>query len=83
MQKRTRSLLEELDSLHREKFNDRDQDLMLESRANHVIVSAIRIIEQIEKVYSPERAENLTRKLLNSIRDRDPAKFSKTIRRVR
>jgi hypothetical protein len=83
MQKRTRSLLEELDSLHREKFNDRDQDLILESRANHVIVSAIRIIEQIEKVYSPERAENLTRKLLNSIRDRDPAKFSKTIRRVR
>lgn len=83
MQKRTRSLLEELDSLHREKFNDRDQDLMLESRANHVIVSAIRIIEQIEKIYSPERAENLTRKLLNSIRDRDPAKFSKTIRRVR
>lgn len=83
MQKRTRSLLEELDSLHREKFNDRDQDLMLESRANHVIVSAIRIIEQIEKVYSPERAENLTRKLLNSIRDRDPAKFSKTIRRAR
>jgi hypothetical protein len=83
MQKRTRSLLEELDSLHRDKFGDRDQALMLESRANHVIVSAIRIIEQIEKVYSPERAENLTRKLLNSIRDRDPAKFSKTIRRAR
>jgi hypothetical protein len=83
MQKQTRSLLEELDSLHREKYNDRDQALMLESRANHVIVSAIRIIEQLEKIYSPERAENLTRKLLNSIRDRDPAKFSKTIRRVR
>ena len=83
MQKRTRSLLEELDSLHRDKFSDRDQALMLESRANHVIVSAIRIIEQIEKLYSADRAENLTRKLLNSIRDRDPAKFSKTIRRVR
>ena len=83
MQKQTRSLLEELDSLHREKYNDSDQALILESRANHVIVSAIRIIEQIEKVYSPERAENLTRKLLNSIRDRDPAKFSKTIRRSR
>lgn len=77
MQKRTRSILDELDSL----YIERDQRLMLENRANTLIENAIRLLDQIEETYSPDQAENLTRKLLNAIRQRDPAKFTRAARR--
>lgn len=77
MQRRTRSLLEELDSLYAE----RDRRLIIESRASNVIASAINLLEQIEQSFPPEQAENLTRKLLNAIRTKDPSRFSKTVRK--
>ena len=81
MQKRTRSILEELDAIYTEKQADRDKRYIIESRASNVIASAIRLIEQIETMYTAEQAENLTRKLLNAIRDRDPKKFSRSVRK--
>jgi hypothetical protein len=81
MQKKTRSILEELDSIYQDRNRDRDRRYIIESRASNVIASAIRLIEQIEQEFSPEQAENLSRKLLNAIRDRDPAKFMRTVRR--
>jgi len=63
MQKKTRSLLEELDSM----YVDRDQRHVIENRANNIISSAIRLLEQIDEAYTPEQAENLTRKLINAI----------------
>jgi hypothetical protein len=82
MQKRTRSILEELDALYTEKNADRDRRYIIESRADNVIASAIRLIEQIESSYSPEQADNLIRKLLNAIRDKDAKKFTRTVRRT-
>lgn len=81
MQKKTRSILEELDTIYQEKYRDNDRRYIIESRASNVIASAIRLIEQIEQEFSAEQAENLTRKLLNAIRDRDPNKFIRTVRR--
>lgn len=78
MQKKTRSLLEELDSL----YIERDRRVVIENRAANVIASAIRLIEQIESEYSPEQAENLTRKLLNAIKNKDSGKFSRSVRRT-
>jgi hypothetical protein len=78
MQKKTRSLLEELDSM----YVERDSRLIIEARADNVIASAIRLIEQIELEYSNEQAENLTRKLLNAIRTKDSGKFSRSVRRT-
>jgi F0F1-type ATP synthase membrane subunit b/b' len=78
MQKKTRSLLEELDSL----YIERDRKLVLENRASNIIQSAIRLLEQIESEYSAEQAENLTRKLLNAIRTRDASKFARSVRRT-
>ena len=78
MQKKTRSLLEELDSL----YIERDRRLLIENRAASVITTAIRLIEQIESEYSPEQAENLTRKLLNAIRTKDSGKFSRSVKRT-
>lgn len=78
MQKKTRSLLEELDSM----YVERDRRLIIENRAQHVIESAIRLLEQIEQEYTAEQAENLTRKLLNAIRLKDTGKFARSVRRT-
>jgi len=78
MQKKTRSLLEELDSM----YVERDQRHVIENRAVNVISSAIRLLEQIDSSYSIEDAQNLQRKLLNAINQRDPGKFTRTVRRT-
>lgn len=77
MQKKTRSILEELDAL----YVERDRKHVLESRATNVIASAIRLFEQIEHDYTPEQAEVLQRKLLNAIKLRDPGKFTRSVRK--
>lgn len=82
MQKRTRSILEELDAIYLEKHADRDRRYVIESRATNVIASAVRLIEQIEAAYPEEQAENLVRKLLNAIRDKDAKKFTRSVRRT-
>ena len=78
MQKKTRSLLEELDSM----YIERDSRHVIETRASNIISSAIRLLEQIDENYTPEQAENLTRKLINAIKLRDPGKFTRTVRKT-
>ena len=78
MQKRTRSILDELESM----YVERDRRLVIENRAANVIANAIRLLEQIDEEFEPEQAENLTRKLLNAIRTRDTGKFSRSVRRT-
>ena len=78
MQKKTRSILEELDHM----YIERDNRHIIENRASNVIASAIRLLEQIEQNYDAEQAENLQRKLLNAIRLRDASKFTRTVRRT-
>jgi len=78
MQKKTLSLLEELDKM----YIERDRRHVLESRANNIITSAINLLEQIDQTYSAEQAEVLTRKLLNAIRARDASKFSRSVRKA-
>jgi hypothetical protein len=82
MHKKTRSILEELDALYTEKHADRDRRYVIESRASNVLASAIRLVEQIEQSYPPEDAENLIRKLLNAIRNKDSSKFIRTVRKT-
>jgi hypothetical protein len=82
MQKKTRSILEDLDSIYSERYQERDRRYIIESRASNVIASAVRLIEQIESAYPADQAENLVRKLLNAIRAKDPSKFTRTVRRT-
>lgn len=82
MQKKTRSILEELDAIYNKKYADRDTRHIIESRASNIIASAIRLLEQIDSTFPQDQAENLNRKLLNAIRDRDPGKFTRTVRRT-
>jgi hypothetical protein len=78
MQKKTRSLLEELDSM----YIEREARHVIENRANNIIVSAIRLLEQIDETYTADQAENLKRKLINAINHRDPGKFTRTVRKT-
>jgi len=83
MQKQTRSILEELDALYTErKATVNDRRYIIEGRATNVIASAIRLLEQIEDNYTPEQAENLSRKLINAIRFKDPGKFIRSVRKA-
>jgi hypothetical protein len=82
MQKRTRSILEELDAIYIEKNADRDRRYIIESRAQNVIASAVRLVEQIESTYPADQAENLVRKLLNAIKNKDAGKFTRSVRRT-
>jgi hypothetical protein len=77
MQKKTRSLLEELEAIG----NNRDTKHIIESRAHNIITSAINLLEMINKNYDPEKAAILERKLLNAIKARDQDRFSRSIRK--
>jgi hypothetical protein len=78
VQKRTRSILTELDEL----LTHKDKDNLLESRANNIINGAINLIRYIRENYEAEQAGELERRLLNAIKGQDPAKFSRGIRKI-
>ena len=78
MQKRTRSILTELDEL----LTHKDKDNLLESRANNIINGAINLIRYIRENYDAEQALELERRLLNAIKGQDPAKFARGIRKI-
>ena len=79
MQKRTRSILDEIDSL----LVNKDRENLVESRANNVITSAINLINYIKENYDAEIAQQLENRLLNSIRSQDPNKFIRGVRKLR
>jgi len=79
VQKRTRSILTELDEL----LTHKDKDNLLESRANNIINGAINLIKYIRENYDNEQALELERRLLNAIKGQDPAKFARGIRRLK
>ena len=76
MQKKTRGILEDLDLF----LSTRDQNQVLESRATNIIQGAINIINSIRISYDEETALELERRLINSIRMQDPAKFTRKLR---
>jgi hypothetical protein len=78
VQKRTRSILTELDEL----LTHKDKDNLLESRANNIINGAINLIRYIRENYDAEQALELERRLLNAIKGQDPAKFARGIRKI-
>lgn len=77
MKRQTRSLLEELELLGR----NRDTKHVIENRANNVIASAIHLLEVIERNFTAEQAVILEKKLLIAIKNRDQGKFSRSLKR--
>lgn len=77
MQKKTRSLLEELEAIG----SNRDINHIIENRAHNIITSAINLIELINRHYDKEKAELLEKKLLSSIKSKDQHRFGKSLRK--
>lgn len=75
MKKKTKSLLEEINSMSPK----RDRKQLIETNASQVIGTAINLLEMIEQQYEPEVAADLHKRLVNSIKTKDPKKFSRGI----
>jgi CRISPR/Cas system type I-B associated protein Csh2 (Cas7 group RAMP superfamily) len=79
LQRKTRSILEELESLRL----NRDREQLVESRASHVIQGAINLLSFIKENYTSEQAEELKKRLLLSIRNEDSEKFEKGVKKFK
>jgi hypothetical protein len=75
----TRSLLEELNNIS----SKRNSEEAIESRATHVIDSAINLLNLIRENYTAEQAYELERRMINSIKGGDSGKFVRSIRKLR
>ena len=79
MQNKTRSLLDELTNMPLSK----DKENVVESRASHIIDSAIRLISFIKENFDPETAYKLEKRFHSSIKNMDSNKFSKGVARIK
>ena len=79
MKKRTRSLLEEINSLAPKK----DKTAILESKGNNAISSIINILEMIDSNYPEDTAQDLTKRIMLSIKNRDPERFNRGVKKIR
>ena len=82
MQKKKRSILDELSEIRLTK-SVTDKGNIVESRGLNVINSCINLINNIRENYDPDVALDLERRLLNSIKAQDTAKFSRGIKRAK
>lgn len=78
MKLRTRSILQELNDI----AEVRNKDSLYESRAVNIINSAINLIETLNAHYGSAEADELERRLINAIKGKEPAKFTRGIRRI-
>ena len=79
MQKQTRSILEELSNVSFAK----DKENIVESRASHILDSAIRLLTYIKENFEPETAYKLEKKFHSAIKNMDASKFSKGVARIK
>lgn len=78
MKKRTRSILEELNSVH----GNRDNDHLIDTTANNIIESAINLLTRIHSHYDSDTAGELERRFINSIKGGDPRKFRRSMSKI-
>ena len=71
MKPTTKSLLESLCEL----TPQQDTSLVIETRGTHIIASAIQLLETIQANYGEQLAEEMEKRLLSSIRNRNNGKF--------
>ena len=77
--RRSRSILEEISSYVPQK----SKEDLIEARAQHIIVSAINLLESIDDSFSPAEAEALKKRFVSSIRGSDPARFTRMVNRIK
>jgi len=79
MQKKTKSILEELSQA---RINP-DPENFVESRASHIIDSAINLVNYIKENFDEQTAYTLEKKFNLAIKNLDGSKFSKGVSKVK
>lgn len=77
--RKSRSILEEISTYVPQK----NKEDLIEARAQHIIVSAINLLESIDNSYSIEEAEMLKKRFVSSIRGSDPNRFTRMVKRIK
>ncbi len=77
--RRSKSILEEISSYVPQKSKEE----LIEARAQHIIVSAINLLESIDESFTPEQAEMLKKRFVSSIRGSDPNRFTRMVKRIK
>ena len=77
--RRSRSILEEISTY----VPQRSKEDLIEARAQHIIVSAINLLESIDETFSEEEAEALKKRFVSSIRGADPNRFTRMVNRIK
>ena len=71
MKKTTRSIFDDLHSIHRVK----DSEAFLETTGSNIIESAVNLLNVINNNYPPDQAQELERRFINSIKNGESKKF--------
>jgi len=79
MKQKTRSILEELSSV---RINE-NPELFVESRASHIIDSAINLIYYIRENFNTDTAYHLEKRFNASIKNLDPNKFTRSVNKIK
>tara|TARA_B100000035_G_scaffold314094_1_gene329422 strand:+ start:1805 stop:2053 length:249 start_codon:yes stop_codon:yes gene_type:complete len=79
LRKRTRSILEEINSISPTK----DKTGIVESRGSNAIQSLINIMEMIDTNFDKDTAADLQKRIMLSIKNRDPERFNRGIKKLR
>ena len=79
MQKRTNSILEELANVRLNK----DPENFVQSRASHIIDSAINLVNYIRENFDQQSAFTLEKKFNSAIKNLDRNKFNKGVSKIK
>lgn len=77
--RKSRSILEEISNYVPQK----SKEDLIEARAQHIIVSAINLLESIDESFSVDEAEALKKRFVSSIRGSDPERFTRMVKRIK
>lgn len=74
-----KNIIDELDAI----VPAKNKHTVIESRATHLIASAINLIRLIRESYDQEQADDLVKRLHRSIMSEDSRKFTRKIKEIR
>lgn len=74
-----KNFIDELDAI----VPARSKHTVIESRATHLIASAINLVRLIRESYPEEQADDLVKRLHRSIMSEDERKFTRKIKEIR
>jgi hypothetical protein len=77
--RKSKSILEEISKYVPQK----SKEDLIEARAQHIIVSAINLLESIDENFSVDDAEALKKRFVSSIRGGDPNRFTRMVNRIK